>query len=1590
MTHSSYLLFHSDHPLYVRGVNSGAENATRSLAAALAAKGRRVVVCGVLPEGETTHDGVEYWDLGITFDVPKALKRAEEELDSFHLIASCKALPALLGRASPACLSTTIMAHDPTASALGVKPKIAEEIADNLVSVSEAQKALFVEAGVESDSIRVINPGVDLTRFSYAPFMEHQPRRIMFAGALVPHKGVDLLIEAYVKILTQFPDATLEIYGSASLWGADEWLNHKEIERQLPGVTFHGSVSQEELAAALRQAGVCVVPSRWFDSFPLTLLEAQASGTPVVAFNVGGVKESIEEGVTGFVIEEISSDALAHALTRLLREPGLQKKLSENCFLKRASLSWERTATSYIEMIEGQRSPTSRIGFLTPWNQECGLAEYGQLMVREFADDSYVVFAEEGGALGKDEPFVTRCWKRGEGDYRKLEEAVLQAKISLLHLNCHSRFFIFPQFTTFARRLREAGVKIVATLHNTFTLDPTLQSLAEVVDSLYLHSPEARLEAIANGANPATTHAIAHGVRCLPSFTEAEKAAVRHRFNIPLEKKLLVTFGFIQPHKGMEGVIESVAWLRQKGIEAVAYIAGVTREDDPGSEPYLRALQQMARELGVERDVLFSGRFLETRELDDLLRSADVACLNYRSQHFEASGVGALAIGAGVPVAASLAPAFKPFGDAVWNITSGFPAPIAVEVILTNEQVRTELADKARRYARRHSWHRTALGFKRLYRQLDVEVAVRTDENGTTPDVMLTEVQETTGVSSSTRGDAMRILFQNRSTAFTHRGGDTVVMERYRDLLTGRGHKITIDLEGREDPAQYDLVHLFNFALPDLMDMLGKRAHAAGTPFVVTTLAEDVASFHRQSHTLSRVLEQYVANGQDAEWYEANKVDLASVAPCAPFNNRWVVEHAALLLTNGGRESASLRSHFGNTGKIMEVPLGFDQPKEADPSLFIKRYGVKDFILCVGRIETRKNQLMLLKALEQSELPVVIAGGGFTYQPEYDKAVREFKRKGQTLILDRLEPDMLASAYAAARVHALPSWFELPGLVSLEAAWLGKNIVATDRGTLFDYLGDLPFYAEPGDERSIANAVVAAYYSPVRAEIASAARQWSWERAIDSLEKAYREVVPQPKPTGALAALSGLSALKVSRAASAPAQVVAPMQVATMQVAPVQVAPMQVAPMQPSQPSLDFAELLDRGESAAKLELFEEAHDLLEQAEKLDPRSVRVLKARGAVYLAQGAVEEAQRFFDRAIEVDPLDVKSLAGAGMSRLARGVPTDAYPYFVRAVKADSGHLISLLKLVECAYIINKFDELTEALQRYLLKNPDDVEMKFCLAGSLFKQGNLLRAESLVKGVLEVAPEHKGGLELTRLLMEEKTKHAHVAGLSSFDVELADLEEEKRRRNIAKVLEGCLRIMNSPLASAAQKEQAELLTAECEILEGKNDVAAARYEKVLAKNPEAPRALCGKGALAANGGDWSTAESFFRMAHDIKPTYDLPLAGLGLCAHFARDGQRAWEWYTKALEYNPENMRSLLGIIDLGYQLGRLREVEQAILNYLELHPADLDFLYSLAGCYYAQERLEDAVSEIEKITLFQPEHERALELKAMVLNKMGHAV
>jgi len=120
-----------------------------------------------------------------------------------------------------------------------------------------------------------------------------------------------------------------------------------------------------------------------------------------------------------------------------------------------------------------------------------------------------------------------------------------------------------------------------------------------------------------------------------------------------------------------------------------------------------------------------------------------------------------------------------------------------------------------------------------------------------------------------------------------------------------------------------------------------------------------------------------------------------------------------------------------------------------------------DFILVSGRIERRKNQYLLLKALEEYPSIKLVFAGKAT-DVEYARIVKHLaEKRGNTIFLGHVQPTTLTALYRKARVHALPSFHETPGISNLEAIASGCWNVGTSMGGLMEYVGKHSLYANP-------------------------------------------------------------------------------------------------------------------------------------------------------------------------------------------------------------------------------------------------------------------------------------------------------------------------------------------------------------------------------------------------------------------------------------------------------------------------------------------------------------------------------------------------
>jgi len=230
-------------------------------------------------------------------------------------------------------------------------------------------------------------------------------------------------------------------------------------------------------------------------------------------------------------------------------------------------------------------------------------------------------------------------------------------------------------------------------------------------------------------------------------------------------------------------------------------------------------------------------------------------------------------------------------------------------------------------------------------------------------------------------------------------------------------------------------------------------------------------------------------------------------------NLPFLLRNADLLLPNTRAEVNIIRKSFPfiSEDKIQIIPNGVDEKfAESNQYLFRKQYNIDyDFVLNIARLEPRKNQLSLIKALEGTGLKLVIIGNQSVF-PEYTKlCFSEAKRN--VLFINELPHGnpLLASAYAAARVFALPSSEETPGISALEAAAAGSSVVVTERGGAREYLQEFAKYVDPTSIEDIRNKILFAWSSNLDKENQKRyiISNFSWARVAELTLLAYEKVL---------------------------------------------------------------------------------------------------------------------------------------------------------------------------------------------------------------------------------------------------------------------------------------------------------------------------------------------------------------------------------------------------------------------------------------------------------------------------------------------------
>ena len=178
-------------------------------------------------------------------------------------------------------------------------------------------QAMYFSDPAHWPRLRIVHCGVEPETYDRPKSSPQQGLHLLFVGRLTQIKGVRVMIDAMTRVHESLPDVTLTLIGDGDDRAALETLAAPLGH----AVRFVGFKSQDEVAEALTRADVFVLPS-FAEGLPVVLMEALASGTPVIATQLAGVGELVEHGTSGFLVPAGDAEGLAEAIRKMAADPG--------------------------------------------------------------------------------------------------------------------------------------------------------------------------------------------------------------------------------------------------------------------------------------------------------------------------------------------------------------------------------------------------------------------------------------------------------------------------------------------------------------------------------------------------------------------------------------------------------------------------------------------------------------------------------------------------------------------------------------------------------------------------------------------------------------------------------------------------------------------------------------------------------------------------------------------------------------------------------------------------------------------------------------------------------------------------------------------------------------------------------------------------------------------------------------------------------------------------------------------------------------------------------------------------------------------
>jgi glycosyltransferase involved in cell wall biosynthesis len=219
-----------------------------------------------------------------------------------------------------------------------------------IITVSESSRKDIISLGLfKTANIYVVNPGISPSNYYPAAKTDHPS--FVYLGRIRPQKNIDVAIRSFTEVVKTYPAAKFSIAG----WGEDvdelsDLIKDLNLTRS---VKFLGKVSEKEKVKLLGSSWA-MLQSSSFEGWGITVIEANACGTPVIASDVPGLRDSVLHHETGLLVPPKNEHALATAMKLIITRPDIRNRLSINALSWAVNFNWDTKSAEFMRILSHQ------------------------------------------------------------------------------------------------------------------------------------------------------------------------------------------------------------------------------------------------------------------------------------------------------------------------------------------------------------------------------------------------------------------------------------------------------------------------------------------------------------------------------------------------------------------------------------------------------------------------------------------------------------------------------------------------------------------------------------------------------------------------------------------------------------------------------------------------------------------------------------------------------------------------------------------------------------------------------------------------------------------------------------------------------------------------------------------------------------------------------------------------------------------------------------------------------------------------------------------------------------------------------------